>query len=288
MESALTVKEEHQQVRRKCGYFWMEDWALAQATGKDVFEYLQTQTTNDIKNLEIGQGQASAIVDRKARLIAPFSVFRTSENTVLFLVQAEIQERLLRHLETFLFREDVTIKSLSEKLLAFQGPLSALVMKQLTGLDSLPEKPNDWASSRWEGKEIQVIHKSFTGEEGYLLVLNPALKDKTISRIQELDPPHQCLPISLDTWDVLRIEAGIPLYGRDMSDKNILPETGLEHTSVSYHKGCYIGQEVIARIKTYGAPNFALMGLEIEGEDLPPENAEIRWNNKKIGTLKST
>ena len=69
-------------------------------------------------------------------------------------------------------------------------------------------------------------------------------------------------------------------FGKDISNKHILPETGLEHSSVSYNKGCYIGQEVIARIKTYGAPNFALMGLIIEGDTLPLADSEIKLESK--------
>jgi len=73
-----------------------------------------------------------------------------------------------------------------------------------------------------------------------------------------------------------------------LQHKNILPETGLEHSSVSYNKGCYIGQEVIARIKTYGAPNFALMGLTIEGDVLPISGSEIKLASKKLGVIKSS
>ena len=78
----------------------------------------------------------------------------------------------------------------------------------------------------------------------------------------------------------------MPFFNIDLDCKNILPETGLEHTSVSYNKGCYIGQEVIARIKTYGAPNFALMGLS--GEEAFPMNGEIHLGTKKIGQVKSS
>ena len=94
--------------------------------------------------------------------------------------------------------------------------------------------------------------------------------------------------IDLHAREVFRIEAGIPCFGKDINDKNILPETGLEHSSVSYNKGCYIGQEVIARIKTYGAPNFALMGLIIEGDTLPLPDSEIKLNSKKLGVIKSS
>ena len=79
----------------------------------------------------------------------------------------------------------------------------------------------------------------------------------------------QSVEIGEHAREILRVEAGIPVFGKDMDNKNILPETGLEHSSVSYNKGCYIGQEVIARIKTYGAPNFALMGLTFEGPVSP-------------------
>ena len=75
---------------------------------------------------------------------------------------------------------------------------------------------------------------------------------------------------------------------KDMDNKNILPETGLEHSSDSYNKGCYIGQEVIARIKTYGAPNFALMGLIFEEPISPPMNGSIFFKEKKIGVIKSS
>jgi folate-binding protein YgfZ len=73
-----------------------------------------------------------------------------------------------------------------------------------------------------------------------------------------------------------------------MDKTHILPETGLEHTSVSYHKGCYIGQEVIARIKTYGSPAFALMGIILDGDALPAMNATIKIKTKKIGVVKSS
>ena len=73
-----------------------------------------------------------------------------------------------------------------------------------------------------------------------------------------------------------------------MDSKNILPETGLEHSCVSYNKGCYIGQEVIARIKTYGAPNFALMGLGFDGPISPPMNGTVFLKDKKIGVVKSS
>ena len=117
----------------------------------------------------------------------------------------------------------------------------------------------------------------------------PAKSKETIThKLLEIEQQNSLVEIDPHAREVFRIEAGIPCFGKDINGKNILPETGLEHSSVSYNKGCYIGQEVIARIKTYGAPNFALMGLIIEGDTLPLPDSEIKLASKKIGIIKSS
>jgi folate-binding protein YgfZ len=135
---------------------------------------------------------------------------------------------------------------------------------------------------------VWVICKSLTGEEGYLLACSSNRKEDLIQTLQESGEKVGLIAVGPQTRDTLRIESGIPVYGRDMDKTHILPETGLEHSSVSYHKGCYIGQEVIARIKTYGSPAFALMGIILEGDTLPALNATIKLKTKKIGVVKSS
>jgi folate-binding protein YgfZ len=277
-----TFQTEVEQVRNHCGYFLLDDWCLISAKGKETFSFLQTQSTNDVLQIQIGQGQNNAITDRQARLIANFSIHRTGEDEALILVESSQKELLLNHLETFHFREDVKFTALNCQLLALQGPKSSLVLEKIFEHQTLPEKPNDTASLTLHEKQVDLIVKSLTGEEGQIL----CFEDDLIPQILESNAPP--IKVSDTARDVLRIEAGIPIFGKDMDGKNILPETGLEHSSVSYNKGCYIGQEVIARIKTYGAPNFALMGLIIEGSDLPPYNGTLRLGDKKIGTLKSS
>jgi len=288
MESTTSLKEEHEKVRQHCGLFPLEDWCLVEASGKDIFTYLQTQTTNDVYRLQTGQGQNSAIVDRKARLIAPFSLHRNGEFSVIFFLESAVKGALLKHLNAFLFREEVKIEPLNHSLIALQGPKSPAALETLTHGFDLPEKPNSVGQFRYRERDVIVINKSLCGEEGYVLAVAPGFREKLTAALWEADETDAPVCIGPEAFEVLRIEAGIPLYGRDISDKNILPETGLEHTSVSYNKGCYIGQEVIARIKTYGAPSVALMGLVFSGTALPPRDGVIRLGAKKIGTVKSS
>ncbi len=152
---------------------------------------------------------------------------------------------------------------------------------------SIPERSNETISLSFQEHPLQLINKSFSGEEGYIIAFPPDLESELIEALKNASQ-QDIEVIDAETWETLRIEAGIPLFNKDMSEKNVLPETGLEHTSVSYNKGCYIGQEVIARIKTYGAPNFSLMGLVVEGDALPPYNGEFMMNDKKIGIVKSS
>ena len=281
-----TLQTEVDQVRNHCGYFLLEDWCIISAKGQETFSFLQTQTTNDVLQIQLGQGQYNAITDRQARLIANFSVHRVKEHEALILVETSQKELLLNHLETYHFREDVEFTALDYRLLALQGPKSPLILEKVFENQNLPEKPNDTTQLTLDGNRLDIIMKSLTGDEGHILCFQNEFKDKLIQKFLKTKTPP--IKVSETVREVLRIEAGIPIFGKDMDQKNILPETGLEHTSVSYDKGCYIGQEVIARIKTYGAPNMALMGLTVEGSDLPPFNGILRLGEKKIGTIKSS
>jgi len=281
-----TFQTEVDEVRNHCGYFPLEDWCVISAKGKETFTFLQSQTTNDVLQLQVGQGQNSAVTDRQARLIANFSIHRAAEDEALILVETSLKEILLNHLESYHFREEVEFTALNSQLLALQGPKSSLILEKVFENQNLPDKPNDILKLALGEHQVDLIIKSLTGEEGQILCFPNELEGELTQLILKSDPP----PIRVHdiAREVLRIEAGIPVYDKDMDKKNILPETGLEHTSVSYNKGCYIGQEVIARIKTYGAPNFALMGLTVEGVITPPYNGTLKLGDKKIGTIKSS
>ena len=289
METTLSSQENHRYLREKAGYFFLKDLCLISAEGSGLFSYLQTQTTNDVNELKPGQGQNNAIVDRKARVISTFSLHRTGEESAVILVETQQKENLLDHLNSFLFREDVTLTLSNHFVLALQGPKSQEIIKIFTRSDdSIPEKPNDICRFTFEGLPALAIAKSLTGEEGCVLVFQTESENPITKKLLEFEQQNLLTHIDHHTREVFRIESGIPSYGKDINEKNILPETGLEHSAVSYNKGCYIGQEVIARIKTYGAPNFALMGLIIEGDTLPLHDDEIKLNSKKLGVIKSS
>jgi folate-binding protein YgfZ len=284
------MTEEHQQAREGCVYFTLDDWCLIEAKGKDTFSFLQSQTTNDVLNLAIGAGLSNALVDRKARLLSNFSLHKTSDTAALILAEAHQRDTLINQLEEYHFREDLVwnTETSFNFLVALQGPKSPVVLEKLTASVAGLHATNDIFNASFDGIEIWVICKSLTAEEGYILASPVNRKEDLIQALHQAGESVGLIPIGTDARETLRIEAGLPIYGQDMDKNHILPETGLEHTSVSYHKGCYIGQEVIARIKTYGSPAFALMGIMLEGDELPAMDAKIKMKTKKIGVVKSS
>ena len=288
--AVTTLTEEHQQAREGCVYFILDDWCLLAATGKDTFSFLQSQTTNEVVNLAVGAGLGNALVDRKARLLCNFSLHKTSDTTALILIETHQRDTLIHQLKEYQFREDISWNTEVpfNFLVALQGPKSPVLLERLTESGPGLHNTNDVFTANIAGHETQVICKSLTGEEGYVLACAETHQSDLIQAIQKTGESVGIIPIGAETRDTLRIEAGIPVYSRDMDKSHILPETGLEHSSVSYNKGCYIGQEVIARIKTYGSPAFALMGIVLEGDTLPAMDARIQMKTKKIGVVKSS
>jgi folate-binding protein YgfZ len=288
--TVTTLTEEHQQAREGCVYFVLDDWCLVEAKGKDTFSFLQSQTTNDVLNLAVGAGLSNALVDRKARLLANFSLHKTSDTTALILVETHQRDTLINQLKEYHFREDLVwnTETSFNFLVALQGPKSPVVLENLSGSVAGLHTTHDIFTTRIGGIETWVICKNLTGEEGYILACSADRREDLLQALHQAGESVGLVPIDTEARETLRIEAGLPVYGRDMDKNHILPETGLEHTSVSYHKGCYIGQEVIARIKTYGSPAFALMGIILEGDEPPAMNATIKMKTKKMGVVKSS
>ena len=248
---------------RAAGLAW--DWQGAPAlgallvTGADAGVFLHAQLTSDVLALAPGEGQLSARLDRKGALMAWFSLHRLPEQGQPFatylavLPQAEIPG-LLADLEPFVISEDVLLEDASQEFagVVVQGPETAA---ELGGMAEhrVRAEPAGW-----------LIARSFTGDPGFLRLVPRGRAPESPW------PPVDADPAARTAWQWLRVEAGWPLLGVDLAaGARVLPQTGLEDRTVSYTKGCYLGQEVIARIRTYGSVPQALRGLVFG--DLPAD-----------------
>lgn len=276
-------------VRRHVGVWLRSDHTFVRFTGRDVASWLQTQTTNDVLALQSGQGHANALLDRKGRLHAHFALHRWQDEYWL-LVEKRQAAHLLEQLDAHLFLEDVQIADVGHEVeqVVVQGPRAVLLMARLTDPAILPREPYGGAPAEAAGHRLLAFRASVTGEDGYILAAQAGEGEPLVKALLEAGQDLQACGVDAHAQDILRIEAGIPRFGLDMDATFRIPETTLEREAVSYTKGCYLGQEVVARLKAYASPKQALMGLVFEeGGPVPPFNSPVLVDGKTIGIVKS-
>jgi folate-binding protein YgfZ len=256
------------------------------ALGADAQIFLNGQVTNNVKDLKIGEGCYAALVSAKGKLHSDLNIYRL-ENEMLLDFEPGYSESVAQRLQKFVIAEDVEIIDAAPLygLLSVQGPKAAEVVGDLSPRFIVSSKPMDL---------IKVEEAAF-GE--IYLVSQPRLRSQGLDLFVPVtamnDVAERLLAQGgrLCGWQALetvRIESGVPRFGADMDETNLAPEA-LDGRAISYAKGCYIGQEVIARIRTYGqvAKSLRMLKLDSEGKEAPPRGTKLFSGDKEVGSITS-
>jgi folate-binding protein YgfZ len=255
-------------LRQEAGLVDLAWRGVIEVRGRDRVRFLHGMCTNDIKKLQPGQGCMAAIVNRQGKMVAEMIAYAT-ENALLLEMDRSNLQPTIDHLGRFLVADDVTLGISDAAVLGLWGPRA----KVLLGLRDLPD-------FHFQMRESGVVARNRTiGVEGCHLLL-PAARSEEVAGILG----HGVSPAGFAATEALRIENGFPRWGADM-DATLLPmEAGLEPIAISYTKGCYIGQEVIQRVKTYSEPPRMLVQLEVP--DAAPGD-RIAAGAEEIGAVSS-
>lgn len=260
--TALPAETKKSSLRTTGAIFSLRGYGLIKVIGKDAERFLHSQTTNDVKGLPVSGGQPSAVLDRKAHVVALFDVYRLEEHFLLLADQGQ-RDTLLEQLDTFRFADKVDFEKLDGAFFAIQGPRARRLL-MMCGAKTADNLASSVAVLNLLDQNVTVFSKSITGEEGYILFVEGDESENFYLRLKETASKMEMLEIDEQTIEAARIEAGIATFSKDLTAENLMPETGLDHSHVSYTKGCFLGQEVLARVKAHGAPSRALVGLIFE------------------------
>lgn len=239
--------------------FPLPDYAVVAVTGNDAERFLHSQTTSDVKGLNPSDGQMSALLDRKAHVISLFDIFRHNEKYLL-LIPANQCETVINQLETFKFADKVEFEKQEGFLFALQGPRARRLL-MLAGAKTANDLALPVSQLSLFDCDVTVFSRSLTGEEGFVLFLKNEKNSEFLKKLRQAAESINMVELDEQAIDVARIEAGIVSFGIDLTEENLMPETGLDHSHVSYTKGCFLGQEVLARVKSHGAPSRGLVAL---------------------------
>lgn len=275
-------------VRKGVGILDLSYRGKIEVTGKDRAVFLNNLLTNDIKNLGLGSGCYAMLLNAKAQILADMNV-SVFANSILLEVEAGLEEKLLRYFEKVRIMENVEFRDITRDwiLLSLQGPKSEALVGALIHGPVMVTEEFHHTNFQILDTPATLIRRSVTGEKGFHLLVPKDKGEPIVKRILEVGRLYGAAPVGAGAAEILRIEAGIPRYGIDMDEAVMLPETGLESMAASETKGCYPGQEVVARIKTYGGLNRKLCGLVFDKTHLPRAKDKVLKGKEEIGFISS-
>ena len=257
--------------------------------GADASSFLHGILTNDVGSLSPGQSCYAAYLTPQGRMLADMDVLRRRDDLWLD-VEESVREKLLTRFDQSIFTEDVTVTDLSAALTSFAicgpvagGQLADVLREEGATMD--PPAIGAHVAAPYGGGEITVLATEQGGIAGFHVFADRAVSDRLIEALMARGI-QQLGPLAAES---LRIEAGRPRYGVDMSEDTIPLEAGIEGRAISMTKGCYVGQEVIVRILHRGQGRVVrrLMGLKISGDVVPTAGARLKHGDKDAGHITS-
>ena len=229
-------------------------------TGEDRARLLHAMTTNHIQQLEPGVGCYAFFLNDKGRILTDANILCRPDHFLLDL-EPEAREKLYQHLDHFIIADDVTLEDLTDRtaMIALEGPESAAVLERA----GAPVPEADYASAAWGGWLVARLNT--TGSPGFF-VLGPAEKKaELIARLEAAG----AAAADAEAFRVVRLEHGKPRYGEDISERFLAQEAN-QPQALHFSKGCYLGQEIVERVRSRGQIHRVLMPLQLETQT-PPE-----------------
>jgi folate-binding protein YgfZ len=255
------------------GLFDLSARGRVEVSGGEAVMFLNGMLTNDVAKLEEGAWMHAAFPNPQGRLLASTRVLRDG-GRFLFDTEAATHPAVLKHLERFTLAGDFRVRDLTAEtvLLSVQGARAAELVGAAAGFVAAEAARARVTRVPFGGGEVTVIRATHTSEDGFDLFADAAGAESLWDALVRAG----ARPAGHEALEVLRVEAGVPRYGPDASDANVVLEVVDEAEAVSYTKGCYAGQEIIARIHWRGHVAKRLAGVVFERDAETPPDARLR------------
>lgn len=262
-ESYGNTEAEYATVRGEHGAGALDLFARGrlEVKGAEAVMFLNGMMTNDIAKLETGMWMPSAFPNVQGRLIAFARVFRLDNQKFLFDTEAATQGALLKTLSRFTLAGDFHVRDVTNELacISVQGTDANSAVNHVFGVEAANLAKHQVGNFEYQNTTSIITRATHTGEDGFDIFINKSSAPLVYDRLIDTGVK----PVGYAASNMLRIEAGIPRFGADISDQNVVLEAG-QTEAVSFTKGCYVGQEIIARIHWRGHVAKRLAGVSFE------------------------
>ncbi len=267
----------YEALRHRAAWIDLSTRGKIKLTGEDRARLLHAMTTNHIQQLTPGTGCYAFFLNDKGRVLADANVLCRPEYFLLD-VEPETREPLYQHLDRFIIADDVTLEDATDAIatIAVEGPQAAEVLQRAGA--SVPEA--GYSSSDWGNSFVARL--SSTGSLGFFVFVPAAEKADLIARLEAAGAEHA----DAEAACVVRLEHGKPRYSEDISDRFLAQEANQPH-ALHFSKGCYLGQEIVERVRSRGQIHRVLMPLILETKEPPLPGVKLEIGAASVAEITS-
>ena len=243
----------------------LSDRGRIRVTGEDRARLLHAMTTNHIQQLTPVAGCYAFFLTVQGRILSDVNVLCRPDHFLLDL-EPETREKVYQHLDHYIIADDVTLEDVTAQTatIALEGPTSAGVMEAM----GAPVPEADYSSVEWGTRLVARLNT--TGGLGFFLMAPVVEKDQLIAQLEAAG----AVAGDEEAFRVVRLEHGKPRYGEDLSERYLAQEANLSE-ALHFNKGCYLGQEIVERVRSRGQIHRELMPLVLETKSPPPAGAKL-------------
>ncbi len=256
-------------------------------TGEDALDLLNRLSTNDLSQLPVGLGLTTVLTTSKGRIVDLLTIYSIADG-ILILTSPQNRQKVIAWIDQYTFAEEVTLEDITEALstLSIFGPNASKVLNNVRVLKAEELAPHHGTTHSVAGIDVYVAREDPRWGQAYNILVPSDHVSDIWDEILNVGDETRPIPMGASAYEIMRIEAGVPSYGTELSEDVNPLEAGL-NSSISFTKGCYVGQEVVARLNTYKKVKRLLAKIRFEeGLCLRP-NAPLSVDGKEVGVITS-
>ncbi len=273
------LRQQYTSLTSEAGFVVLRDRCFVRLTGRDRQAFFHNFCTHEIKGLLPDQACEAFVLNSRGKILGYVHAFATAEE-LLLTGHGDQAGTLIAHLDQYLIREDVELADATQELAAvFICGEQARDRLAETGV-TLPRE-NYLCETQIGDTLVRIAHIELAGL-GYLVVCRQSELEHVLSTLANSD----LVACSMDALNIVRVEQKTPWFGIDVDDSNLPQELQRDEKAISFNKGCYLGQETVARIDARGRVNQLLVGLKVSGPALAV-GTELIHEDKSVGRITS-
>ncbi len=263
-----------------CGIYELSWRAKLRVSGKDRTRWLNGMITNNIRDLAAG-GLYAFLLNPQGHILGDLYAYNEGESLLLDTDRAQL-EKLTSTFKRYIIMDKVELTDLSNELTAIgvTGPKSRDVLRRI-GVDASALQPLQVVDAAWNATSFRIVRSDLPAIDSYEIWLNPT----DVSRMWQELAKAGAVPVGSNAVELLRIALGVPCYGQDIRERD-LPQETEQARALHFAKGCYIGQEIVERIRSRGAVHRKFTGFRFEGA-LPENGTKVQADGKDVGEVTS-